>query len=41
MATMSLFQNTYRCARLAVGATLQLVDSVMSGKVCNGMALVR
>ncbi|XP_021240423.1 histone deacetylase 10 isoform X2 [Numida meleagris] len=33
--------NTYCCARLAVGATLQLVDSVMSGKVCNGMALVR
>ncbi|XP_073184381.1 polyamine deacetylase HDAC10 isoform X5 [Lepidochelys kempii] len=33
--------NTYRCAKLAVGATLQLVDSVMSGKVCNGMALVR
>ncbi|NWU96760.1 HDA10 deacetylase, partial [Upupa epops] len=33
--------NTYRCARLAVGATLQLVDAVMSGKACNGMALVR
>lgn len=33
--------NTYRCAKLAVGATLQLVDSVMSGKVHNGMALVR
>ncbi|XP_064904990.1 polyamine deacetylase HDAC10 isoform X1 [Columba livia] len=33
--------NTYRCARLAVGATLQLVDAVMTGKVCNGMALVR
>ncbi|NXC50746.1 HDA10 deacetylase, partial [Penelope pileata] len=33
--------NTYRCARLAVGATLQLVDAVMSGKMCNGMALVR
>ncbi|NXO49596.1 HDA10 deacetylase, partial [Aramus guarauna] len=33
--------NTYRCARLAVGATLQLVDAVMSGQVCNGMALVR
>uniref|UniRef100_A0A672UY59 Histone deacetylase 10 n=3 Tax=Strigops habroptila TaxID=2489341 RepID=A0A672UY59_STRHB len=33
--------NTYRCARLAVGATLQLVDAVMSGIVCNGMALVR
>ncbi|XP_052646821.1 polyamine deacetylase HDAC10 isoform X1 [Harpia harpyja] len=34
-------QNTYRCARLAVGATLELVDAVMSGKVHNGMALVR
>ncbi|XP_063998484.1 polyamine deacetylase HDAC10 isoform X2 [Pogoniulus pusillus] len=33
--------NTYHCARLAVGAALQLVDAVMSGKVCNGMALVR
>ncbi|NXJ38520.1 HDA10 deacetylase, partial [Ciconia maguari] len=33
--------NTYRCARLAVGSTLQLVDAVMSGKVFNGMALVR
>ncbi|KFV05971.1 Histone deacetylase 10, partial [Tauraco erythrolophus] len=33
--------NTYSCARLAVGATLQLVDTVMSGKACNGMALVR
>ncbi|NXH11016.1 HDA10 deacetylase, partial [Bucco capensis] len=33
--------STYRCARLAVGATLQLVDAVMSGQVCNGMALVR
>ncbi|XP_013159985.2 polyamine deacetylase HDAC10 isoform X2 [Falco peregrinus] len=33
--------NTYCCARLAVGATLQLVDAVMLGKVCNGMALVR
>ncbi|NWW64180.1 HDA10 deacetylase, partial [Ifrita kowaldi] len=33
--------STYRCARLAVGATLQLLDAVMSGKVRNGMALVR
>ncbi|RMC10239.1 hypothetical protein DUI87_13041 [Hirundo rustica rustica] len=33
--------STYRCARLAVGATLQLVDAVMSGRVRNGMALVR
>ncbi|NXO97971.1 HDA10 deacetylase, partial [Certhia brachydactyla] len=33
--------STYRCARLAVGATLQLVDAVMSGEVRNGMALVR
>ncbi|NWT12403.1 HDA10 deacetylase, partial [Vireo altiloquus] len=33
--------STYRCARLAVGASLQLVDAVMSGKVRNGMALVR
>nr|XP_009684713.1 PREDICTED: histone deacetylase 10 [Struthio camelus australis] len=33
--------STYHCARLAVGAALQLVDSVIAGKVCNGMALVR
>ncbi|KAM9495781.1 polyamine deacetylase HDAC10-like isoform 1-T1 [Clarias gariepinus] len=33
--------NIYHCATLAVGAALQLVDSVMTGKVRNGMALVR
>ncbi|XP_029473254.1 polyamine deacetylase HDAC10 [Rhinatrema bivittatum] len=33
--------NSYRCARLAAGATLQLVDSVVCGRVRNGMALVR
>ncbi|NWS32992.1 HDA10 deacetylase, partial [Polioptila caerulea] len=33
--------STYHCARLAVGATLQLVDAVMTGEVRNGMALVR
>ncbi|NXU96157.1 HDA10 deacetylase, partial [Cettia cetti] len=33
--------STYRCARLAVGAALQLVDAVVSGNVRNGMALVR
>ncbi|XP_039989908.1 polyamine deacetylase HDAC10 isoform X2 [Xiphias gladius] len=33
--------NIYRCAKLAAGAALQLVDSVMTGKVRNGMALVR
>ncbi|TKS73697.1 Histone deacetylase 10 [Collichthys lucidus] len=33
--------NIYHCAKLAAGATLQLVDSVMMGKVRNGMALVR
>ncbi|KAJ7329645.1 hypothetical protein JRQ81_015819 [Phrynocephalus forsythii] len=32
---------TYRCAKLAVGATLELVDAVVSGKTLNGMALVR
>ncbi|XP_069483949.1 polyamine deacetylase HDAC10 [Ambystoma mexicanum] len=36
-----LHPNSYRCAKLAAGGTLQLVDSVMSGKVLNGMALVR
>lgn len=34
-------QNIYNCAKLAAGAALQLVDSVMTGKVRNGMALVR
>ncbi|KAM9854630.1 polyamine deacetylase HDAC10 [Aulostomus maculatus] len=33
--------NIYHCAKLAAGAALQLVDGVMSGKVRNGMALVR
>ncbi|XP_042322654.1 polyamine deacetylase HDAC10 isoform X2 [Sceloporus undulatus] len=33
--------TTYRCAKLAVGATLELVDAVMSERTCNGMALVR
>ncbi|XP_054476207.1 polyamine deacetylase HDAC10 [Anoplopoma fimbria] len=33
--------NIYHCAKLAAGATLQLVDSVLTGKVRNGMALVR
>ncbi|XP_051237558.1 polyamine deacetylase HDAC10 isoform X1 [Dicentrarchus labrax] len=33
--------NIYHCAKLAAGAALQLVDSVMTGKVRNGMALVR
>ncbi|XP_072528457.1 polyamine deacetylase HDAC10 isoform X2 [Salminus brasiliensis] len=33
--------NIYHCAKLAIGATLQLVDSVMTGEVRNGMALVR
>lgn len=34
-------QNIYHCATMAVGATLQLVDSVMKREVRNGMALVR
>ncbi|XP_073688706.1 polyamine deacetylase HDAC10 [Garra rufa] len=34
-------QNIYHCAKLALGATLQLVDSVMKKEVRNGMALVR
>ncbi|XP_048013821.1 polyamine deacetylase HDAC10 isoform X1 [Megalobrama amblycephala] len=34
-------QNIYHCAKLAVGAALQLVDSVMKREVRNGMALVR
>ncbi|XP_070611509.1 polyamine deacetylase HDAC10-like isoform X2 [Erythrolamprus reginae] len=33
--------TTYHCAKLAVGATLQLVDAVMSGKARNGLTLIR
>ncbi|KAB1270353.1 Histone deacetylase 10 [Camelus dromedarius] len=33
--------RTFHCARLAVGAALQLVDAVMTGAVRNGLALVR
>ncbi|XP_043944732.1 polyamine deacetylase HDAC10-like [Protopterus annectens] len=34
-------QSTFRCAKLSLGATLQLVDTVVMGQVQNGMALVR
>ncbi|XP_045728249.1 polyamine deacetylase HDAC10 isoform X13 [Mirounga angustirostris] len=33
--------NTFHCARLAVGAALQLVDAVLTGAAHNGLALVR
>uniref|UniRef100_A0A673WJL6 Histone deacetylase domain-containing protein n=1 Tax=Salmo trutta TaxID=8032 RepID=A0A673WJL6_SALTR len=33
--------NVYHCVKLTIGATLQLVDSVMTGRVRNGRALVR
>nr|KAF6495160.1 histone deacetylase 10 [Rousettus aegyptiacus] len=33
--------STFHCARLAVGAGLQLVDAVLTGAVRNGLALVR
>ncbi|XP_058596902.1 polyamine deacetylase HDAC10 isoform X2 [Neofelis nebulosa] len=33
--------STFHCARLAVGAVLQLVDAVLTGAVHNGLALVR
>ncbi|XP_059510597.1 polyamine deacetylase HDAC10 isoform X2 [Stegostoma tigrinum] len=33
--------NSYHCAKVALGATLQLVDAALLGKVRNGMALVR
>uniref|UniRef100_S4R8H0 Histone deacetylase domain-containing protein n=1 Tax=Petromyzon marinus TaxID=7757 RepID=S4R8H0_PETMA len=41
--TMDAFfhPDTYACARLALGATLQLVDAVVTGAVRNGVALVR
>ncbi|XP_075455969.1 polyamine deacetylase HDAC10 isoform X3 [Ascaphus truei] len=33
--------KSYRCAKISLGGTLQLVDAVMSGEVRNGMALIR
>ncbi|XP_069855878.1 polyamine deacetylase HDAC10 isoform X3 [Dipodomys merriami] len=33
--------STFHCARLAVGATLQLVEAVLTGAAPNGLALVR
>ncbi|XP_040089520.1 polyamine deacetylase HDAC10 isoform X2 [Oryx dammah] len=36
-----LHPSTFHCARLAAGATLQLVDAVLTGAVRNGLALVR
>ncbi|XP_007952955.1 polyamine deacetylase HDAC10 [Orycteropus afer afer] len=33
--------STFRCARLAVGAALKLVDAVLTGAAHNGLALVR
>ncbi|EHB03489.1 Histone deacetylase 10 [Heterocephalus glaber] len=33
--------STFHCARLAVGAVLQLVDAVLTGGSNNGLALVR
>ncbi|XP_006888173.1 PREDICTED: histone deacetylase 10 [Elephantulus edwardii] len=33
--------STFHCARLAVGAVLQLVDAVLTGAAHNGLALVR
>ncbi|XP_077373528.1 polyamine deacetylase HDAC10 isoform X2 [Festucalex cinctus] len=33
--------NSYHCATLAAGAAVQLVDAVMTGRVRNGLALVR
>ncbi|XP_068169778.1 polyamine deacetylase HDAC10 isoform X2 [Antennarius striatus] len=33
--------DSYHCAKLAAGAALQLVDGVLTGKVRNGLALVR
>uniref|UniRef100_UPI00398E5756 polyamine deacetylase HDAC10 isoform X3 n=1 Tax=Pristiophorus japonicus TaxID=55135 RepID=UPI00398E5756 len=33
--------NSYHCAKVSLGATLQLVDAVMLDRVRNGMALVR
>lgn len=34
-------QQTYRSSLLAAGSTLQVVDSILSGKSLNGLALVR
>ncbi|XP_061470052.1 histone deacetylase 6 isoform X2 [Rhineura floridana] len=36
-----LHPNSYRCACLAAGSVLQLVEKVLAGELCNGLALVR
>nr|XP_028569002.1 histone deacetylase 6 isoform X3 [Podarcis muralis] len=36
-----LHPNSYRCACLAAGSVLQLVEKVLAGKLRNGLALVR
>ncbi|XP_049740704.1 polyamine deacetylase HDAC10 isoform X3 [Elephas maximus indicus] len=39
--TVYFHPSTFHCARLAAGATLQLVDAVLTGAAHNGLALVR
>ncbi|OCT89069.1 hypothetical protein XELAEV_18017690mg [Xenopus laevis] len=34
-------QNSFRCAKLSLGGTLQLVDAILTREVQNGMAIVR
>ncbi|KER25965.1 hypothetical protein T265_06715 [Opisthorchis viverrini] len=41
LSTLSLFQHTYDCARLAAGSVLAVVDEVCTGQSLNGVALVR
>ena len=33
--------STYKVALLAAGSTVELVDSILDGKVQNGMAIIR
>ncbi|XP_072025993.1 histone deacetylase 6-like isoform X2 [Amphiura filiformis] len=40
-SSIYLHQSTHDCARLALGCTLQVVDTVLSGKARNGVAIVR
>lgn len=34
-------QNSYECARLSVGATINMVTAVVEDRVTNGMAVIR
>lgn len=38
---LQLLQSTYKLSLLAVGSTVNLVESICKGDVQNGMAIIR